>query len=83
MAQAECGTLNLIPKTMKGKEMLERIFTDRLTSLPAELLEGMAGYSAPSPASSTEPNADFKLLFAVAIRPETCPKVRGVYENSL
>lgn len=58
--------LGLIPKTMKGKELLKRIFFGRLTPLPPEVEEGMGGYSAPTPISAQDPCVDYKTIYAVA-----------------
>ncbi len=59
-------TLHLMPKTMKGKEFLKRIFFGQLLRLPAEIKEKMTEYSFPLPISPTSPNPCYKILFAVA-----------------
>jgi ubiquinone/menaquinone biosynthesis C-methylase UbiE len=64
------AALNLIPKTMKGKEKLKRIFFGRLVPLPAELKEGMAAYEAPVPIPHDCPNYQYKVLYAVAGTPQ-------------
>lgn len=58
--------LHVVPKTMKSKEILKRIFFGELVSLPAEVEEGMAEYFAPEPVSSDSPNLQHKVLYAVA-----------------
>lgn len=58
--------LHLIPKTMKGKELLKRLFLGRLSPLPSEVHEGMTGYTPPVAISDTEPCTRFKILFALA-----------------
>lgn len=58
--------LNIIPKTMKGKEILKRIFFGKLAPLPAEIEEGMAQYVEPMPISGDLPNTKHKVLYAVA-----------------
>jgi ubiquinone/menaquinone biosynthesis C-methylase UbiE len=58
--------LNLIPRTMKGKELLKRMFFGPLTPLPQEIDEGFAPYCEPLPITADGPNHDFKVLFAVA-----------------
>ena len=58
--------LHLMPKTMKGKELLKRIFVGKLLSLPPEISEGLARYSPPLPITSKLPNRDYKVLFALA-----------------
>jgi SAM-dependent methyltransferase len=56
---------HLMPKTMKGKELLKRIFFGKLISLPPEITEGMTHYIPPVPISHDKPNTDYKVLFAV------------------
>jgi len=58
--------LNLMPKTMKGKEIFKRIFSGRLLTLPPEIEEGMAEYYPPVPIPYDSPNFDYKVLYAVA-----------------
>ncbi len=59
--------LHLIPTTMKGKEKLKRLFLGRLLPLPQEVNEDMGmDYNRPVPISYNGPNAQFKVLFAVA-----------------
>jgi len=58
--------LHIMPKTMKGKELLKRIFFGKLQILPAEIDEKMAEYSPPLPISPTSPNPHYKVLYAVA-----------------
>jgi len=57
---------NLIPKTMKGKEIFKRIFFGKLLTLPAEIEDGVAEYSPPVPLSNDYPNCKYKVLFSVA-----------------
>lgn len=59
-------TLRLIPKTMKGKEFLKRVFFGRLVSLPPEVVEGMAGEASLSPISNDSPISGYKVIYAVA-----------------
>lgn len=57
--------LHLIPATMKGKELLKRLFYGRLVTLPTDLDED---HIAPQPLCSLDPGADatgFKILHAV------------------
>ena len=58
--------LHLIPKTMKGKEFLKRIFGGELISLPPEITEGMAEYVPPVPIPHDIPNSEYKVICAVA-----------------
>ena len=57
--------LHLIPKTMKGKELLKRIFFGKLIPLPPEITEGMADYDPPVELPVDKVNRDFKILYAV------------------
>jgi len=58
--------LHLIPKTMKGKESLKRIFFGKLMFIPPEVKDGMAEYNEPVFISCTYPNSQYKVLYAVA-----------------
>jgi ubiquinone/menaquinone biosynthesis C-methylase UbiE len=58
--------LHLIPRTMKGKEILKWLFLGRLSPLPSEVNEGMDGYAAPVAISDTEACTRFKIIFALA-----------------
>ena len=57
---------HLIPKTMKGKEFLKRIFFGKLIPLPNEITEGMAEYTPPIPIPEDRPNFEYKVIYAVA-----------------
>jgi len=59
-------TLHLIPKTMKGKEFLKRIFFGKLIPLPPEITDGMADYTPPVPIPDDSPNYKYKVIYAVA-----------------
>lgn len=58
--------LNLMPKTMKGKEIFKRLFFGKLVHLPAEIGEGMAKYVSPVPTPCDSPNFQDKVLYAMA-----------------
>jgi ubiquinone/menaquinone biosynthesis C-methylase UbiE len=58
--------LNLMPRTMKGKEFLKRIFMGRLFPLPAEIEDGMAEYEPPVLIDHHFPNQKYKVIFALA-----------------
>lgn len=61
--------LHLIPPTMKGKELLKRLFLGRLVAFPLEVTDAMAPYCAPARISiDADPIQDFKVLFAVGRR---------------
>lgn len=58
---------NLMPKSMKGKEKLKRIFYGKLKQLPSELHEDLdIKYTAPVAIDATGPNREHKVIFAVA-----------------
>ena len=57
-------TFNLMPETMKGKELFKRIFFGKLISLPREIEEGMSEYDCPQPVSF-EFTRPYKVLYAV------------------
>lgn len=60
--------LHLIPKTMKGKEFLKRIFFGKLQPLPREIYEGMCKYTQPVNIKSDMPNYNYKILYAVGYK---------------
>ncbi len=57
---------NLIPKTMKGKEIFKRIFFGKLLTLPTEIEDGEVEYSPPVAISVDNPSCQYKVLFSVA-----------------
>lgn len=59
--------LNLIPKTMKRKTKLKRIFFGKLINLPPELKEGKVKYFPPVQISNDFPTTQYKILFSVAL----------------
>jgi hypothetical protein len=58
--------LHLIPKTMKGKELLKKIFYGKLLPLKEEIEEGICEYDPPERISPDEPNYEFKVIYSVA-----------------
>lgn len=58
--------LHLIPKTMKGKELLKKIFYGKLIPLKEEIEEGVCEYKPPERISSDTPNVEYKVIYAVA-----------------
>jgi len=61
-------TLNIMPKTMKGKELLKRIFFGELVTLPPEIYEGMAEYTPPVAIPYDSPNFEYKVLHVVGYK---------------
>ena len=57
---------HLIPKAMKGKEFLKRLFFGRLYPIPHEVEDGMAEYAAPASIPSDVPDKSHKVIFAIA-----------------
>lgn len=63
-------SLHLMPSTMKGKQLLKRLFFGKLYPLPSVIKEGMCDYVAPVPIPSDLPNKEHKVIFAVATKKE-------------
>ncbi len=59
--------LHLIPKTMKGKAFLKRVFLGRLVTMPAELTAGMAERAVLAPITSDQ-TPGFKVIYAVGVK---------------
>lgn len=57
---------HLIPKTMKGKEKLKRLFFGKLLTTPPEIKEGIAEYHQPLPIALDPPNYQYKVLYSIA-----------------
>jgi SAM-dependent methyltransferase len=60
--------LHLVPRTMKGKEFLKRVFLGRLTQMPPELMDGMAERQPLVPLRSDGPVTGYKVLYAIGRR---------------
>jgi hypothetical protein len=58
-------TLRLIPGTMKGKQLLKRLFFGKLTPLPSEVTEGMAEIYPLVPIDGNSIVACYKVLYTV------------------
>jgi ubiquinone/menaquinone biosynthesis C-methylase UbiE len=58
--------LHLIPKTMKGKEFLKKVFYGKLKALKGEIEEGSCEYVPPSSLPLNVPNEEYKVIYAVA-----------------
>jgi ubiquinone/menaquinone biosynthesis C-methylase UbiE len=57
--------LHLVPRTMKGREVLKRLFFGRLTPIPPEVTEGMAELHPLVPIAKKNVNSSYKVLYAV------------------
>lgn len=60
--------LRLIPRTMKGKELLKRIVFGRLVPFPATLAQTNGPATELTPLGGSEPSAAFRVIYAVANR---------------
>jgi ubiquinone/menaquinone biosynthesis C-methylase UbiE len=60
------AALHLIPKTMKGKEFLKKVFYGKLKPLKGEIEEGSCEYGPPSSLPLNVPNEEYKVIYAVA-----------------
>jgi ubiquinone/menaquinone biosynthesis C-methylase UbiE len=58
--------LQLFPKTMKGKELLKKIFYGKLVPLKAEIEEGICEYVPPEFVSGNTINSEYKVIYSVA-----------------
>lgn len=56
---------HLIPKTMKGKEALKRLFGGTLTPIPPEVTDGIANAHELTPLTSHCNVSDYKVIYAV------------------
>ena len=59
-------SLHLIPGTMKGKELLKRLFFGQLIPIPAEIEENGYPYQKPVLISDNTPNYSYKVIYALA-----------------
>jgi len=59
-------TLDLVPKTLGGRERLKRVFYGSLTPLRPEVEDGMADVYPLVPIPGESPNSQYKILYAVA-----------------
>ncbi len=57
--------VHLIPKTMKGKEALKRLFFGRLTPIPPEVTDGMAEQYQLVPIKGNSVVSAYKVLYAI------------------
>jgi len=58
--------LRVIPKTMRGKEFLKRLFYGQLVELTEEIEEGTASAQPLMPLSTDGPMPEFKILYVLA-----------------
>ena len=60
--------MGLMPRTMKGKEALKRVFFGRLVPIPDEIIDEPKGHVLPEPASGSIACPSYKILYALARR---------------
>ncbi|MFC2149309.1 class I SAM-dependent methyltransferase [Candidatus Auribacterota bacterium] len=58
-------SMHLMPRTMKGKELLKKIFYGGLVPLPPEISEGMSTYKEPVEIAGDTKNEDYKIIYAI------------------
>lgn len=58
--------LDLVPGTLKGRELLKRVFYGSLTPLKPEVEDGMAELYPLVPIPGESPDSQYKILYAVA-----------------
>ena len=69
VARRVAVTFNLIPGTLKGREILKRLVYGRLHEFEPEVSEGMASLETLVPVPGLEPTDQHKVLYAIAQRP--------------
>jgi SAM-dependent methyltransferase len=62
-------SLDLIPKTMRGKRLLKRLFLGRLVPVWRQVRDGIAPFDEPRPISSSDDASRFRVLYAVGRQP--------------
>jgi SAM-dependent methyltransferase len=60
--------IGLIPKTMRGKELLKRLFLGKLVQMPREIGWGMAAFEMPVPVEHSVPDREHKVVYAMGQR---------------
>jgi ubiquinone/menaquinone biosynthesis C-methylase UbiE len=60
-------SLHLVPRTMKGKRLLKRLFLGRLMPVPRRIVDGQAAYLEPVP-TTVDQAPSFRVLYLVAAR---------------
>ncbi len=69
LARRVAVRLHLVPKTMKGKRLLKRIFYGKLVPMPHEVTDGMARLEPAVPLVEDGPVTGFKFVYAVGSMP--------------
>jgi SAM-dependent methyltransferase len=63
--------MRLIPRTIRGKELLKRCFYGKLSVVPMELKEGDSQLASLSPLQSNQPACRWKVLYAIGTKSES------------
>jgi SAM-dependent methyltransferase len=58
--------MNLMPRTLKGRERLKRIIYGELLPIPPEIGTDCFSYTAPQPIAADQPDGQYRVLFAVS-----------------
>lgn len=58
--------LGLMPKSMAGKKLLKRLIFGNLVKMPAEIKDGMTGYTQPTPLAAGQADRKFKVIYCEA-----------------
>jgi len=69
-AKAAVVRLGLMPKTMRGKELLKRVAFGKLVPIPGELTPEMAAYRTPARIAGTGPDLAHYVIHCVARLPQ-------------
>lgn len=59
--------LHLVPGSMKGKQLLKKLFYGKLVSLPSELQDGMAEFVTPDEIEADGRNDKYRVLYALGL----------------
>jgi ubiquinone/menaquinone biosynthesis C-methylase UbiE len=62
-------SLNLMPRTMRGKEILKRLVFGKPVVMPAELAPATPDFVAPTPLPATQPDRRHKVIYCIASLP--------------
>jgi len=58
--------MNLMPRTLKGRERLKRIIYGELLPIPPEIETDRTAYAPPQPIAADHPDGQYRVLFAVS-----------------
>lgn len=58
--------MNLMPRTLKGRERLKRMIYGELLPIPPDIGTDRSSYTAPQPIAADRPDGQYRVLFAVS-----------------